>query len=208
MTLKIRVFLVDDHHIVLNGLESLINQSEDLEVVGTASNIASAITLIEELRPDVVVLDYKLPDGNGLDLARKLKEKNPKQAIILLTALSKNQLIKEAVDIGINGYLLKNIAYELLISSIKMVHSGGKVYDPSIDISILNKSGDENLDGLSPREREILEILSQGKSNKEIAVELSISEDTVRNYIANLYKKINVSNRTEAANYWTENHKS
>lgn len=203
---KIKVMLIDDHHIIRDGLKMLFQLSESIEVCGEAGSLREALEIIEQADPDVVLLDFKLPDSDGVNGCTIIKRQYPKAKIIILTAYSEKHLVLETIRAGADGYLLKNIKYDVLVDTIKLVHKGAHILDPAVSdgvVSNLKNNGeiDENGD-LSPRELTIIQLLSSGKSNKEIAETLSISDKTVRNYISNLFKKINVSNRTEAAGYW------
>lgn len=205
MTEKIRVMLVDDHNIVRDGLKMLLQLNDEIYVCGEAGSLEEAMDVIPKANPDVILLDFKLPDGDGVNGCNLIKRYYPNIKVIILTAYSQNYLVMETIRAGAEGYLLKNIQHEELINTIKLVHQGAHVLDPSVSKGVINniKQGDEKIDNdLSPRESNILELLSTGKSNKEIAEVLEISDKTVRNYISNIFKKLNVTNRTEAASYW------
>lgn len=202
---KIKVLVVDDHNIVRDGLKLILNFNEQIEVCAEAGSITETLFIIPKVNPDVILLDFKLPDGDGVNGCISIKNQFPNVKIIILTAYSQEHLIIETIKAGADGYLLKNIKSDELIKSIINVYNGGSVLDPSVTSGVFNimarkDKAEQNI--LSPRETEILEMLSFGKSNKEIAHIMSISDKTVRNYISNIFKKINVSNRTEAASYW------
>lgn len=203
---KVRVLLVDDHNIVRDGLKLLLQLNEQVLVCGEAGSINEALEVIPKSKPDVILLDFKLPDGDGVNGCNLIKSQFPNVKIIILTAFSQNHLVMETMRAGADGYLLKNIKYEELINTILLVNKGAHILDPSVSGGVINKikMNNENTERgeLSPRESNILQMLSSGKSNKEIAELLSISDKTVRNYISNIFKKINVTNRTEAASYW------
>jgi len=205
MSEKIRVMLTDDHNIVRDGLKMLLQLNEDIIICGEAGSIQETLDIIPKANPDIILLDFKLPDGDGVNGCNIIKRNYPNVKVIILTAYSQNYLVMETMRAGADGYLLKNIQYEALVNSIKLVYEGAHILDPSVSEGVISsiKSGNiknENTE-LSPRESNILQLLSTGKSNKEIAEVLSISDKTVRNYISNLFRKINVSNRTEAASY-------
>ncbi|MDR7871032.1 MAG: response regulator transcription factor [Tissierellaceae bacterium] len=206
MNNKIKVMLIDDHNIVRDGLKMLIQLNEDILVCGEAGSLEEAMDVIPKADPDVILLDFKLPDGDGVNGCNLIKRNYPDIKVIILTAYSQNHLVMETIRAGADGYLLKNIQHEVLINTIKMVHDGAHILDPSVSKGVINniQNGSEKNedDDLSPRESDILKLISTGKSNKEIAEALSISDKTVRNYISNIFKKINVTNRTEAACYW------
>lgn len=204
---KIRVLLVDDHSVVRDGLRLLLQLNDGLEVCGEAATLKEAIMMTIDTNPDVVLLDFKLPDGDGVNGCISIKNLFPNIKIIILTAYAEQHIVMETIRAGADGYLLKNIESEELIKTILSVHNGESVLDPSVTEGVFNsiKLDNQKIEEsseLSPRETKILQALSLGKTNKEIAESLSISDKTVRNYISNIFKKINVSNRTEAASYW------
>ncbi|NLY86317.1 MAG: response regulator transcription factor [Tissierellia bacterium] len=207
---KIKVLLIDDHSVVREGLRLLLELDERLEVCGEASTLNEGIQIIREKEPDIVLLDFKLPDGDGIGGCITIKNTFPNIKIIILTAYAEDHLVMEAIRSGVDGYLLKNVEADELIKTIISVYGGESVLDSSVTDIIFSsikkdKSTSTEDSILSPKEKEILEMLSLGKTNKEIAAKLSISEKTVRNYVSNIFKKINVSNRTEAAAYWIRN---
>lgn len=207
---KIKVLLIDDHSVVREGLRLLLELDERLEVCGEASTLNEGIQIIREKEPDIVLLDFKLPDGDGIGGCITIKNTFSNIKIIILTAYAEDHLVMEAIRSGVDGYLLKNVEADELIKTIISVYGGESVLDSSVTDIIFSsikkdKSTSTEDSILSPKEKEILEMLSLGKTNKEIAAKLSISEKTVRNYVSNIFKKINVSNRTEAAAYWIRN---
>lgn len=204
---KIRVLLVDDHSIVRDGLRLLLQLNDKLEVCGEAATLEEAIMMTTKTSPDVVLLDFKLPDGDGVNGCLRIKSLFPNIKIIILTAYAEDHIVMETIKAGADGYLLKNIESEELIKTIECVYNGDSVLDPSVTEGVFNSIKQDNEEkeistNLSPRETKILEAISLGKTNKEIADTLSISDKTVRNYVSNIFKKINVSNRTEAASFW------
>lgn len=208
MTDYIKVLIVDDHNIVRDGLKLILESDDRIVVCGEAKGLQEAIDSIRKTSPDVILLDFRLPDGDGVNGCLMIKRQFPKIKIIILTAYSQNHLVMETIRAGADGYLLKNVESQELINNIIKVYEGDCVLDASVTEGVFNNivipdsqltSVDHNL---SLREKDILQILSQGKSNCEIAEVLDISEKTVRNYISTIFKKLNVSNRTEAAMYW------
>jgi len=202
---KIRVLIVDDHSIVRDGLRLILELDDRIEVCGEAKGLQEAMDIIPQTLPDVILLDFKLPDGDGVNGCICIKSRFPKIKIIILTAYSQEHLVMETIRAGASGYLLKNIKSKELIESILKVYEGDSVLDPSVTEGVFSNIANQKPDivnKLSCKETYILQMVSLGKSNKEIAEALRISEKTVRNYISNIFKKLNVSNRTEAASYW------
>ncbi|MDD4802002.1 MAG: response regulator transcription factor [Syntrophomonas sp.] len=204
----IKVLIVDDHNIVRDGLKLILESDDRLVVCGEAKDLQEAMDKIRNTCPDVILLDFRLPDGDGINGCLMIKRQFPKIKIIILTAYTQEHLVIETIRAGADGYLLKSVESQELINNIIKVHAGDCILDASVTEGVFNSiiSPDSKLASksnyLSLREKDILEILSQGKSNCEIAEALNISEKTVRNYISNIFKKLNVSNRTEAAMYW------
>jgi len=206
MTERVKVFLVDDHGIVRSGLKLLLELDKRIEACGEAKNLQETMDALAECKPDVVLLDFKLPDGDGVNGCLTIKNRLRQAKIIILTAYSQPHLVMEAIRAGADGYLLKNVRGEELVDNILKVYHGDSVLDSavteSILTSIISSNEKQKADKLTNKEVEILKMISIGKSNKEIAKDMEISEKTVRNYISNIFRKLNVSNRTEAASYW------
>jgi len=191
MNEKIRVMLIDDHNIVRDGLKMLLQLNKDILVCGEAGSLDEAMKVIPIAAPDVILLDFKLPDGDGVNGLNLIKRSYPDIKVIILTAYSQNHLVMETIKAGADGYLLKNIQHEVLVNTIKIVYMGAHILDPSISkgVIISMNNGDEKVEDndLSPRESNILQLISTGKSNKEIAEILCISDKTVRNYISYIF---------------------
>jgi DNA-binding NarL/FixJ family response regulator len=207
MSDRIKVLIVDDHNIVRDGLKLILESDDRFMVCGEAKGLQEAIESIRRTCPDIILLDFRLPDGDGVNGCLTIKRQFSKIKIIILTAYTQDHLVMEAIRAGADGYLLKNINSQELINNIVKVFEGDCVLDTSVTEGVFNNIAIPDVKfiedhNLSFRERDILQILSQGKSNAEIAEELNISEKTVRNYISTIFKKLNVSNRTEAAMYW------
>ncbi len=204
----IKVMIADELNLVRDGLKLILESDENIQVCGDAKDLNEALKLVRKTNPHVVLLDLKFPDGDGVTGCINIKNFSPKIKVIILTTCSKEQIVTEAIRAGADGFLLKNIKSEELIENIKKVYQGYSILDTSVSEGIFNKiiaqqeklNSEEN--NLSSRETYILQMISLGKANKEIAEVLDISEKTVRNYISNIFKKLNVSNRTEAASYW------
>ncbi|MDF2531193.1 MAG: hypothetical protein K0Q65_774 [Clostridia bacterium] len=202
---KIKVLLVDDHSVVRYGIRSIIEKDPQIQVCGETESLTETYIQAESLQPDIVLLDMKLPDGDGVTGCIRLKSISPHLKVIILTAFADENIVYEAVKAGIDGYLLKNIEGKAITKAIIDVYHGRSIIDPSISHSLMKiiQKGNEAEHHLAPQERNILELISQGRTNKEIADVLYLSEKTVRNNVSKIMKKINVNNRTEAAMFWS-----
>lgn len=202
---NIKVLLVDDHAVVRYGIRSILDKFPSIQVLGEAGSLNEAYEKAENLKPDVILLDMKLPDGDGVTGCIRLKSIIPNVKVIILTAFAEENIVYEAVKAGIDGYILKNIEGQAIINAITDSYKGVTVIDSSISdklVKIIQK-GNESDYSLAPQDRNILELISQGCTNKEIADALFLSEKTVRNNVSKIMKKINVNNRTEAAMFWS-----
>lgn len=202
---KIRILLVDDHAVVRFGIRSILERNDDLEVCGEAGTLAEAYVKVKETEPDIVILDMKLPDGDGLTGCQEIKKIREETKVIILTAYADESTIRETMKSGAHGYLSKTIDSKAILSCIYSVNDGTRVFDNSLSVGIMeNVKGekDSRQVELTSKEEQILDELSLGKTNKEIAKALFISEKTVRNYVSMIMKKLEVSNRTEATIYW------
>ncbi|HEY5251809.1 MAG TPA: response regulator transcription factor [Acidimicrobiales bacterium] len=200
-----RVFLLDDHEIVRNGIRGLL-ESDGLSVVGEAGTAAEALARIPSTRPDVAVLDVRLPDGNGIEVCREIRARHPEVACIMLTSYADDEAHLAAVMAGAAGYVLKQIRGRDLVDAVRTVAAGTSLIDPVATarlIAELQGDGAEEagLVALTGREREILELISAGRTNREIGAELFLAEKTVKNYVSNLLSKLGMGHRSEAAAY-------
>ncbi|OGO76722.1 MAG: hypothetical protein A2Y23_05595 [Clostridiales bacterium GWB2_37_7] len=202
---KIKVLLVDDHSVVRYGIRSIIEKNPLIEVCEEAESLSDMYMKAESLKPDVVLLDMKLPDGDGVTGCIKLKSISADVKVIILTAFADENIVYEAVKAGIDGYLLKNIEGKVIAKAIIDVYQGMSIIDPTISHKLMKiiQKGNVIEQPLAPQERNILELISQGRTNKEIAEALFLSEKTVRNNVSKIMKKMNVNNRTEAAMLWS-----
>jgi DNA-binding NarL/FixJ family response regulator len=201
--------LVEDHTIVREGVRLLLQQTPMLEVVGEAADGEEALRLLEELQPEVVVMDVRLPGMNGIQTTRLIKASHPQIHVLILSSYAPDHFIFPLLDAGISGYLLKNTTGSELIRAIRTVHMGEMVLDPQIAGKVVQRltrhktpyRSNEMIEGLSEREIEVLHAVAQGKSNKEIGESLSISPNTVQVHLSNIFSKLGVNDRTEAAAY-------
>jgi len=207
---KIKVMIADDHSMVREGIMNLLELDDNLDVVGFAKDGADCIKKLPELNPDVLLLDINMPNMNGIEVLQELRERRSKVKVIMLTIHNEGEYILKAVDIGCAGYVLKDSDSNMLKKAIYTVYSGESFIQPDL-IPVLNarlikkEQEDEQLEKLTKREIEVLILLSEGLFNKEIAYKLDISERTVKNHISNIFKKINVSDRTQAAVFAIKN---
>ncbi len=201
----IRVFLVDDHEIVRRGVADLIGSEPDLAVVGEAANASQALARIPALRPDVAVLDVRLPDGNGIELCRELLSANPELRCLMLTSFTDEQAMLDAILAGAGGYVVKDIAGLQLISAIREIGAGKSLLDNRAAAALMTKLRAEAeaatgpLAALTDQERTLLALLGEGLTNRQIAGRMFLAEKTVKNYVSRLLTKLGVERRTQAA---------
>jgi two-component system, NarL family, response regulator DevR len=200
-----RVFLLDDHEIVRRGLRELL-EAAGLEVVGEAGTAEEALRRVPAVSPDVAVLDVRLPDGDGVEVCRALRERNPSLPCLMLTSFSDDEALFDAIMAGASGYVLKQIKGDDLVDAIRRVAAGESLLDPVATARLLERlrrggPDDERLAQLTEQERRILELLAEGLTNRQIAEQMFLAEKTVKNYVSNLLAKMGMSRRTEAAVY-------
>lgn len=202
----IRVLIADDHHVVRRGLLFFLKTQKDIEVIGEAKNGLEAVELVDELQPDIVLMDLVMPEMDGILATRKIKAKWPNVEVLMLTSFSDKDHVLPALEAGAAGYQLKDIEPDALVNSIRKVIAGEKMYHPVATIQIEETiREEENLphvkNPLTPRERDVLAELTKGKSNREIAGSLFVTEKTVKTHISNIFTKLQVQDRTQAALY-------
>ena len=202
----VRVFLLDDHEIVRRGVKELLEADGDLEVVGEAATAAEALARIPPTRPDVGVLDVRLPDGDGVQVCREIRSAHPEIQCLMLTSFADDEALFQAIMAGASGYVLKQIKGADVVEAVRAVASGRSLLDPSVTARVLERlrSGSEEdklLARLSPQERNILRLIADGLTNRQIAEQVHLAEKTVKNYVSNLLSKLGMERRTEAAAY-------
>ncbi len=199
----LNVYLVDDHEVVRRGVRELLESEDDIVVVGEAGTQEEALAGIPDAHPDVVLLDVRLPDGDGIEICREIRSAAPEIACLMLTSFADDEAFLGAVIAGASGYVLKQIRGNDLVTSVRRAASGESLLDPTMVARARARLGrdleDERLRPLSPQERRILELISEGMTNREIAEAMFLAEKTVRNYVSNLLLKMGVKHRTEAA---------
>ncbi|MGV8120703.1 MAG: response regulator [Candidatus Xenobiia bacterium LiM19] len=206
---KIKILIVDDHTLVREGFAKMLELEPQFEVLGQSSSARDAIEKTRNLKPDIVLMDIKLPGINGIEATRMIKSEFPDVEVIILSMYDEEEYVMESVKAGATGYVLKDISADELFSAIKVVHSGGSLIQPGLARKVLKEfahmakespqgSGKSVLKELSDREIEVLQSVSEGKSNKEIAEKLMISEKTVKAHLRTIFRKLEVSDRAQA----------
>ncbi len=200
----IRVFIVDDHELVRRGIIALLNAEPDFEVVGEAGTAAQARARIRATRPDVAVLDVRLPDGSGIDVCRDVRSEHPETQCLILTGYDDDEAIYAAVLAGAAGYVIKDVRGGRLVDSVRKVAAGVVLLDPALGRRVVERidethRSDPRLESLSARERDILPLIAEGLTNREIGERLALAEKTVKNYISGLLSKLGLQRRTQAA---------
>lgn len=204
---RVRVLLVDDSEVVRMGLRSLLGAEPSLEIVGEAGNVAGAVELCARAKPDVALLDIRLPDGTGIDACRQILLRLPETRVLILTSVVDDVLVGDAIRAGAHGYLLKEINGQGLVQAILDVAAGRQVLDPAATARVMQLVKAETgagrdrdpLAGLSPQERRVLALVAKGCTNKEAAVTMGLTEKTVKNYLSTVFEKLRVTRRSQAA---------
>jgi DNA-binding NarL/FixJ family response regulator len=200
------VFILDDHEVVRRGLRELFDAEDDLTVVGEGATAEEALARVPSTKPDVAVLDVRLPDGDGVEVCRDLRSAMPALKCLMLTSFADDEALFSAILAGASGYVLKQIKGSDLVSAVRRVAAGESLLDPSLTRQVMERLRgknveDERLARLTAQERNILELIADGKTNRQIADELYLAEKTVKNYVSNLLSKMGFARRTEAAVY-------
>jgi DNA-binding NarL/FixJ family response regulator len=209
--MKIRVLLVDDHEIVRLGLMTLINDQPEMEVVGEAGNASEALRAVDRLRPDVVMMDVRLPGEGGIEATRRITEQFPNTRVVMLTSFADDELVVSAIRAGAVGYVLKQVGNDELLRAITAAAKGEALLDPGTTARLLarvraseRKADEDAFRDLSDREMDVLAEVTHGKTNAEIGKILNLSEKTVRNYVSTILEKLHLNNRIELATYAVE----
>jgi DNA-binding NarL/FixJ family response regulator len=199
----IRIVVADDHAVVRHGLRSFLGLQDDMEVVGEAEDGEQAVAIVAELRPDVVLIDLVMPGVDGVEAIRRIHELLPEARVVVLTSFADDSKVVPAVRAGAAGYLLKDVQPVDLAAAIRTVAAGGALLDPSVTARVLKEvaTGGPADPGLTAREREVLGLLAQGLTNRQIAAELVLSEKTVKTHVSSILGKLGLADRTQAALY-------
>ncbi len=198
-----RVFLLDDHEVVRRGLKELVEGEDDIEIVGEAGTAEEALGRIPATRPDVAVLDVRLPDGDGVEVCREIRSRHPEIRCLMLTSFADDEALFSAIMAGASGYVLKQVRGGDLVDGIRRVARGESLLDPGVTARVLDrlrsKPEDTELAALTEQERRILDHIAEGLTNRQIGERMYLAEKTVKNYVSNVLAKLGMSRRTEAA---------
>jgi DNA-binding NarL/FixJ family response regulator len=213
--MPIKVFLLDDHEVVRLGLRQLLESEPDIQVTGEASTAAQAIARVPALQPDVAVLDVRLPDGDGITVCREIRSAMDRPpACLMLTSFSDDEALFTAIMAGASGYLLKQVSGTDLVGAVRRLAAGESLLDPAMTTAVLDRlrhpaeqEDDPRYQSLTEQERRILDLIAEGKTNRQIAQTMFLAEKTVKNYVSGLLRKLDMERRTEAAVYAVERSK-
>jgi two-component system response regulator DevR len=208
-TTLVRVFLVDDHEIVRRGVAEVLEEDPGITVAGEAGSVAEALARVPAVRPDVVVVDMRLPDGNGAEVCRQLRSRVPGVRTLVLTSYADPEAVAAAVRAGASGYLLKQVRGPALVSAVRTVAAGGTLFDPDLSPARPAEgrragNGDNRLAQLTDQERTVLRLIGEGLTNRQIGSRMGLAEKTVKNYTSHLLAKLGLERRTQAAILATE----
>jgi len=209
-TKRIRLLMVDDHEVVRVGLRTLLARYPQIEIVAEADSVATAVAEAIRTKPDTVLLDVRLPDGSGFEACRRMHEAGLDARVLILTAFADDETILRSIQAGADGYLLKEINGEALVKAIEAVASGNSILDPNVTarvmkhIQTLGAGSQDKMELLSAQEQRVLALVAEGKTNKEIAAALGLSDKTVKNYLSNVLDKLQLHRRAQAAAYFAQ----
>lgn len=208
---RFKILIVDDHEVVRMGLRTLLERHEDLEIIGEAASAQEAVDTALKTLPDVVLMDVRLPDRSGIEACREIRAAKPDIRVLMLTSYSDEEAVVSSVIAGAAGYILKKIEAGNLYNAIIAVSNGETLIDQAVVQKVMKKIqvmqggvSEQGMESLTDREKEILELVADGLTNKEIAEKVFLSEKTVRNYVSSILHKLNISHRTQAAVYFLE----
>jgi DNA-binding NarL/FixJ family response regulator len=210
MTDPVKVMLVDDHEVVRMGLRTLLERRKQFSIVGEAGSVAEAVAVAHDAQPDVIVMDIRLPDGSGVEATREIRGERPDTKVIMLTSYADDEAIYGSIMAGASGYLLKQTRGQNLAEAIDRVAAGESLLDPAVTDKVLErmrslaKGETDELAPLSAQERKILSLIAEGKTNREIASDVFLSDKTVKNYVSSILSKLNLRRRSEAAAFMAE----
>jgi two-component system response regulator DevR len=201
---RVRIFLLDDHEVVRHGIAQLLSGVPGFDIVGEAGNVGEAMARIVASRPDVAVLDARLPDGSGIDVCREIRSTLPQTYCLILTSYDDEDAVLASVLAGASGYVLKEVRTAALVDAIRQVAMGRTILDPALIAGVVERvrngaPSDPRLAGLTDRDRELLDLVADGLTNREIGQRLNLAEKTVKNYVSNLLHKLGMDRRTQAA---------
>ncbi len=204
--MSLGVFLLDDHEVVRAGIRAMLEATDDLVVVGEASTVAEALARIPTAQPQVALLDVRLPDGSGVEVCREIRSAHPDIRCLMLTSYADDEALYAAIMAGAAGYVLKQVGVGDLVDDIRRVGAGHSLLDPSVTRRVLERlrtgpREDLRLASLTLQERKVLDLIAEGKTNRQIAEELFLAEKTVKNYVSNLLAKLGMERRTQAATF-------
>jgi len=205
--------MVDDHEVLRLGLRTLFSEAGGFQVVAEAGTMAEAIAEARRVTPDVVLMDVRLPDGSGVEACRAIRTDHPSTRVLFLTSYADDDAVVATILAGAHGFLLKDVSSEELLKAVRTLAAGKSILDPSVTQRVMTRlqslasdTAPQKTDALSPQEQRVLALVAEGKTNKEIAVALSLSEKTVGNYLANVFQKLHVTRRAQAASYFTRHY--
>lgn len=207
---KVTILIVDDHEVVRMGLRTLLEKQPGFLVVGEAGTVAESVAAARQSQPDVVVMDIRLPDGNGVEACREIRDERPETKVIMLTSYADEEALYGSIMAGASGYLLKQTRGQTLAEAIQRVARGESLLDPAVTGKVLERmrqlarGESDELATLSPQERKILALIAEGKTNKEIAEKVFLSDKTVKNYVSSILSKLNLRRRSQAAAFIAE----
>ncbi len=206
LTMVVRIFLLDDHEIVRTGLRSLLEIEEDIVVVGEAGTVEEALGRIPAVRPDLAVLDVRVPDGSGMQVCREVRARHPEIACVMLTSYASDEALVAAVMAGAAGYILKQVGGSDLVDKLRRAAAGESLFDAvatqrALERIAIGRPEDSQLASLTPQQRRILTYIAEGMTNRQIGEAMFLAEKTVKNYVSNLLPKIGMERRAQAASY-------